>query len=804
MTEQRKRIGFFIGHLGWEGHYTNALWRAAVDDCKRRGFDLLLFTGPQDIEDYVAQQLQSSVFRLVDPRRVDGLILSSSVKSFGIEQWLPKFAQEFPQIPVVCIAEKIPGVPAVQVDNASGMQSLVEHLILVHGYRDQAFIKGRSDAQDGNVRYETWLRTLAAHDIEANMEWVIQGNFVTVGQGQRLVDAWHSGRRFGVVVAANDLMAADMIAIFRRAGIRVPEDIAVVGFDDGPQNRYSDPPLSSVYQPIGAQVEAAIDILVAMWESGGTPTDVTMPTTVRIRASCGCGRSDWSVDPQLRKLVLEATAVPATFGDSLAQCASAAENSAECTFDILTAIDALQAQGDLMETGISDAELGASRSRLFIKALSDLQLRRWDGPALEALVLETCRAVAGATQLAMVDAILASSLPSLGMGQYCFSVIPTLVKPDMETGSPHVAQCGEGLARFTPVAMFPQPSSPSARHAFAAALLAPDAWIDGLRQSSLVILPIASRSTWYGIFACEMAPGRESLALQLQGALVLVCEREEQIIRSMRQKLSEWSRSLILAEKSKTTGALVRGVAHEINTPLGVCVTLTSSATSNLQELANHFNSGTMSRQYMSGYIGTSGECLVLIEKNLYRMADLVRTFKKVSVSEYATASESFDLAAEVRALVDHFSVDLQARFIAVDVEAANIVRIQANRSIVQEIASTLIQNVMDHAFPVGMHAKPTLSVSVIRLEDEHLVQLRVADNGVGIAPELRHQVFEPFFTTKRFMSHVGLGLAIARGLAVEGLGGTMEYSHEVGGGVAFVVTFAEQSVAEGATEDLV
>jgi DNA-binding LacI/PurR family transcriptional regulator/signal transduction histidine kinase len=803
MTKQRKRIGLFIGHLGWEGHYTNTLWRAAVDDCKRRGFDLLLFTGPQDVEDYVAQQLQSSVFRLVDPRRVDGLILSSSVKSFGMEQWLPKFAQEFPQIPMVCIAEKIPEVSAVLVDNASGMQSLVEHLIQVHGYRDQAFIKGRSDAQDAIVRYETWLRTLAAHDIEANMEWVVQGNFVTVGQGQRLVDAWHEGRRFGVVVAANDLMAADMIDIFRRAGIRVPEDIAVVGFDDGPQNRYSEPPLSSVYQPIGAQVEAAIDILVAQWE-GGAPSDITMPTTVRIRASCGCVRSDWTVDPQLRKLVLEATAVPATFGDTLTQCASAAKNSAECTFDILTAIDALQACGDLMETGISDAELGASRSRLFNKALSDIQLRRWDGPASEALVLETCRAVAGATQLAMVDAILASSLPRLGMGQYCFSVIPTLAKPDMETGSPHVAQFGEGLARFTPVAMFPQLSSLSTRHAFAATLLAPDAWIDGLRQNSLVIFPIASRSTWYGIFACEMAPGRESLALQLQGALVLLCEREEQINRAMRQRLSEWSRSLIHAEKSKTTGALVRGVAHEINTPLGVCVTLASTMQSNLQELANLFTSGAISRKYMLGYIGTNDDGLDLLEKNLFRMADLVRTFKKVAITEYETATESFDVAADVRALVDHFSVDLQARFIAVNVQAAGIVQIQANRSVVQEIASNLIQNVMDHAFPVGLHARPTLSVSVSRLDDENMVQLRVADNGVGIAPELRHQVFEPFFTTKRFMSHVGLGLAIARGLAVEGLGGNVECSHEVGGGVAFVVTFAGQKTSDGATEDLV
>lgn len=789
MTARRKRIGFFIGHIGWEGHYTNILWRSAYEYCGRRGFDLLVFTGPQNLEDYVAQQLQSAVFHLVDASRVDGLIVSSCLKSFGMGQWLPGFVRQFSPIPVVGIAEAIHGLPCVVVDNASGMQAMVEHLIKVHGYRRQAFIKGRADSEDANIRYNTWLKTLMAHAIEPDMAWVLEGNFVTGFQTEKLVEAWRAGQRFDVVVAANDLMAMDMIERLHKAGIRVPDDVAVVGFDDGPQNRYGNPPLTSVHQPIAQQVSEAVDLLEAMWLGNPVPNTTTLPTTLRVRSSCGCRRAHWSVAPSLRQKILEAAADPGAFGDALAQTAAGAENPADSTFDLLTAMAALQEEGRLAAIGLGEAEIGVGLSRLYVDTLSEAQRRRWNGPAHEVQVLETCFAVAGATHLAQVAPLLAASLPSLGVHQYCFSVIPSLARFEQEPAmlDPHLQPQD---AQFVPVAMFPRAQAPDDQATFLATLLAPEAWVRGVSPGTLLVLPIASRTTWYGIFTCEMAPGMESLALQLQGALVLVCEREEQMVRSMRQNLSEWSRSLVQAEKTRTTEALVRGVAHEINTPLGVCVTLASTVQSRLRELEARVAEGSLNRRYMLEHLEANHQGLDLLESNLTKMADLVRTFKKVSAAEYVDQSDPFDLVAETRALVDFFRVDLNARFIELDVQASGALLVQINRSVLQEVVNALVQNAMDHAFPAGTQAQPKVFVSLALADGTEGIRLCVADNGVGVAPELRQAVFEPFFTTKRLSNHVGLGLAIVRGLVMDGLAGTIECTPNPGGGAAFVVTF--------------
>lgn len=778
MAAPRKRIGFFVNHIGWEGHYTNTLWRSAAEHCRLRGFDLLLFTGPQSLDDYVAQQVQSAVFRLVDPRRLDGLILSSGIRYLGKPGWQLEFVHEFSHIPMVCVAQTIPGVPSVLVDNFAGMQSMVEHLIQVHGHRQQAFIRGPLDAEDANIRFDAWIKTLAGHGIAFDPEIVLMGNFVAVEHPERLIEAWKAGRRFGAVVAASDLMALDMIAAFRSAGIRVPEDVAVVGFDDDPQNRYAASPLSSVYQPIHEQTSAAIDLLADQWAGRPVPSLTSLPTMARIRASCGCARASWSVDPRLRSNILQAAAHPVTFGETLTRLVAQAENSADCTFDLLTAIDALQREDSWAGIGIAEVELDRIRTRLYAKALADLRLLTKQALPVSVRALETVQATATAATLDTVNQVLSTNLPDLGIEKYCFSVVPALLMDESMVSTTN------STAVFYPVAHRPSQPPLAPNGAFTTSLLAPDGWFNGLEQSAMVILPIASRTTWYGLFVCELIPGQESLVLQLQGALVLACDREYQAQRSKRQSLSEWGRKLLQNSGVQNIASLVRGVAHEMNTPLGNCVTIASSLQDTLLQVEKDFAAGTLGRQTMVNFFATGREGTDILTRNLDRMTHLVKTFKKVSISEYDSQHEHFDLHGEVVAVAGLLQNELKARFITIDLPAGAPGTVVASRSAIREVISCLIQNSMDHAFSQQMHAKPCIRVSIEQREDDRSTVLRVSDNGCGIAHNVRHQIFDAFYTTKRFEGHVGLGLAIAHGIVVDGLGGSIAYvpNTEAGG----------------------
>lgn len=750
------------------------------------------------MDDYVAQHVQSAVFRFVHKQRVDGLVLNSGIRMFGNVEWQYEFQREFPHIPMVSIAKSVPGIPAVLVDNASGIAAAVDHLVVKHGRRLQAFIRGPSEADDSTIRYNAWISALAAHGIEADTDLVVQGDFATVSHPERLVDAWRRGRKFGAVIACSDLMAKDIIFVFRKSGIRVPEDVAVIGFDDEPSNRYADPPLTSVFQSVRDQARNAIDLLVAQWEGQTVAKETLLPTRVHIRASCGCTRAQWTVDPDVRDHLVEALAMPGMAGSALMDFTAKAENPSDCAFDVLTAIDALQADGTLNAIDLGEAQWNMNLPNFYLQSIGGFSHRPDQGdPALQ--VLDFFFDVAGAAINQEIVKVLASKLPKLGISRYCFSIIPIQemerggrveTEEGPQGGGDVNASVASGVVDFLPIARLPESPNEVENGLFNSTLLAPDDWMSCANQCALVILPIASRSTWFGLMVCEIAPGKEGLLLQLQGALVLACERNLLIRRNTRFSLAEWSRSLVIAEKSKTTGSLVLGVTQEISLPLSESTQAAATVRSQLETLQANFASGQLGRKNLSNTIAAMQPALALLGSNFSRIAKLVQTFKLVSVNEYGHSKESFDLVSDVRGLIRLLKPDLQARFIAVEMEAATPVPLEANRNVLREVLTGLVRNAMDHAFPPAIPVKPCITLSISSIEKTGEVQVLVRDNGVGVPKTLSDQIFQPFHSTKRSQGHVGLGLAIVRGLVTDALGGAISFLPNPLGGSTFKVRF--------------
>jgi LacI family transcriptional regulator len=245
------------------GYFSEAM--AGIDDALQgTGYAPLIVSGHWHADE------EAERIELLIARRVDGLvILSGKLKDAQILE----LAQ---QVPIVAFGRSLAGPQAFGfcLDNYRGACDAVEHLVN-QGHRNIAFINGPGDHQDALARLAGYRDTLARHQIQENPQLVVGGDFSESGGLLAVERLLESGQRFSSIFAANDLTAyGARLALYRR-GIRVPEDISVVGFDDLHSSMYTTPPLTTVRQPLFDVGRSLGDAILRM--IGRQPLDIEVP-----------------------------------------------------------------------------------------------------------------------------------------------------------------------------------------------------------------------------------------------------------------------------------------------------------------------------------------------------------------------------------------------------------------------------------------------------------------------------------------------------------------------------------------------
>jgi hypothetical protein len=188
------------------------------------------------------------------------------------------------------------GVPSVGIDDADGVAQLMRHLIEHHGYRRIAFIRGTENNPEAQARHAAYVAALEDHAIPYDSRLVLPGEF-TRDSGTRALCELFDKRQVPIgdldaIVAANDYTAFGVIDELARRRIEVPEQLAVVGFDDMPPARVHSPSLTTVRQPLarlGARAaRVALGVLAGQQVAGATQ----LPTELVLRRSCGCIPTD--------------------------------------------------------------------------------------------------------------------------------------------------------------------------------------------------------------------------------------------------------------------------------------------------------------------------------------------------------------------------------------------------------------------------------------------------------------------------------------------------------------------------------
>ncbi|WP_233243628.1 transporter substrate-binding domain-containing protein [Bacterioplanes sanyensis] len=270
-----------------------------------------------------------------------------------------------------------------------------------------------------------------------------------------------------------------------------------------------------------------------------------------------------------------------------------------------------------------------------------------------------------------------------------------------------------------------------------------------------VLLLFAYRSRQVAIHNKEVM----AINAQLEDAIVVLKRTQSKLVES---------------EKMTTLGRVLYGVAHELNTPLGVCLTACSMLQDDLESTAEASHRGGLSKSELRHYFADKEEVLKLIDSNLRRSAELVSVFKQLSPEEYGDELDEVNVLDFLTYVISRFSHLIQDKQIQVRYKVAEQLVIVTHPRALEVVLNQLINNVLDHAFnDASSDRQLTLSASLAG----ECVNIQLHDNGQGIDEEIIKKVFQPFYTTARTKGKTGLGLSIVHNLVVHRLNGSIEYA---------------------------
>lgn len=233
--------------------------------------------------------------------------------------------------------------------------------------------------------------------------------------------------------------------------------------------------------------------------------------------------------------------------------------------------------------------------------------------------------------------------------------------------------------------------------------------------------------------------------------------------------LQQTQAELVRSEKLAALGSLVAGVAHELNTPIGNGVTVASTLDERTREFIAQVESGALKRSTLNAYLDSSRTACDLLMKNLAQARELVTSFKQVAVDQTSSQRRQFNL----RHVVDEVFATLQPMLkktpYQVVIDVAPDILVDSFPGPLGQVLTNFTTNALTHAFEGREHG--TLHVSAT-LPGPNELEIRVADDGVGIPPHLRERIFDPFFTTKLGKGGSGLGLNIVHNIVTQILGG--------------------------------
>lgn len=280
-TKKTNTIGLVLPEIG--GYYFSPLLRG-VEECLRgKGYDLLVHSAvlQQDGDELPTVKLGE--------HNTDGLLVFAA--SLSDSEITRLYNLSFPMVLLHQSPPRGFDIPCVTIENKAGTLKLINHLIEIHGYKKIAFLAGPEAEEDSYWREMGYREALSSHGIPYDPNLISAGHFDTAIAQASVTALLANGVIFDAIFTGDDDGAIGAILALQRAGKRVPQDVAVVGFDDIYISQYLSTPLTTIHAPIEQAGYTAAQQLIRLIHQEPVDPLILLPTELIVRRSCGCA---WS------------------------------------------------------------------------------------------------------------------------------------------------------------------------------------------------------------------------------------------------------------------------------------------------------------------------------------------------------------------------------------------------------------------------------------------------------------------------------------------------------------------------------
>jgi DNA-binding LacI/PurR family transcriptional regulator/signal transduction histidine kinase len=829
VRNQECRVGIAISWFG--GGYSTQFVIGAAEVLAAKGASLVCFSGG------VASRCPGaagSLYRMISRSSIDALIVASGtlVSDLG-EEGLVAFAAQYSDLPVVSLGVRIPGTTNVLIDGQRALREVLEHLIDAHGHRRIAFVRGPAANAEAEERYAVYRDVLETRGIPLDPDLVASGNF-QFQAGAAVAERWLAmGPLPDAIVAANDEMAIGALQLFHSRGKKVPENVALVGFDDTDEFASSTlPSLTTVRQPLYQAGRRAAEIVLARLAGDCVPAEVVLESSAVIRESCGCSARvglrllGGAPGSQNREEGARERAMAA-----ILQRSDLPEARVRVwTERLLDAVDMIVRRAD-PEPFLEELERilrdSAREGPTVWPSQPALSVLRWYAKGVSAVpevrdlldqVCDEARILAGnAAQHATLHQKMAADRREQAIVSLNQHLIHASSLEDVSDVFHRVID--ESHVRSGYVCLFEDPQVP-AGFARLVCHAGPDGrqhYQPGLRfpavellprdlmppgPSSLLVQHLSFGGRQRGFLVLEgcihAGTFQDQLRQELSSALLRV-QREEELARlhaveRERAKelehaygaLKDNQQKLLVAEKLAALGRLTAGIAHEMNTPLAAARAAMAEASHLADEYLAALGDPAITIDDHREIGADIRSAIQLAQSAALRVAGFLGRMKTQTRDLAERRREPFDAARIVEdALTQISQVALSAHCrLVFEHDGQPILLEGAPQSLAQTVMSLVTNAIEASVSKGGGDIRVELRSSGLDVE------LGVSDWGVGIAPEVLGKIFDPLFTTKPFGEATGLGLTVAHDVVARDLDGTITVESQPGEGTTFRVRF--------------
>lgn len=282
----------------------------------------------------------------------------------------------------------------------------------------------------------------------------------------------------------------------------------------------------------------------------------------------------------------------------------------------------------------------------------------------------------------------------------------------------------------------------------------------------------------------EIKQLNQSLEEKVNQRTIALREANQELLNTL-ERMHQYQNQIVENEKMASLGQMVAGVAHEVNTPIGLGVTGSTLLRDKLSDIKTAFEQKSLTSKQLERFIGDGIENLDLIYRNLNRAADLISSFKRVAVSQDLELSSDVNITNLLTNIITAMKADIAVKQPVIDIQCADGLTISSKAGPLQQVFEQLISNSLLHAFK-GIENN-SIDINISRSNNQ--LSILYTDNGCGVPNSIRKRIFDPFVTTKRGEGGSGLGMHLVYNLVTQALNGNIALDEDYDSGTRFIIS---------------